>query len=134
MPSHRREPRRPPSSIPRHRMAPAQPALEPRLLRHAPGPHTGESLLLTPSLSGAAEARPGLGRALAAFARRKPLGVIGAAILLALLIAAILGPVLAPFDPYETHVPYKYAGPGTLYEPTGQRFWLGADQLGRDTL
>jgi ABC-type dipeptide/oligopeptide/nickel transport system permease subunit len=29
---------------------------------------------------------------------------------------------------------YKYADPGTLYRETGQRFWLGADQLGRDTL
>jgi ABC-type dipeptide/oligopeptide/nickel transport system permease subunit len=39
-----------------------------------------------------------------------------------------------PFDPYEPHIPYKYAGPGTLDTETGQRFWLGADQLGRDTL
>ena len=29
---------------------------------------------------------------------------------------------------------YKYAGPGTVYQATGQRFWLGADQLGRDIL
>src|SRR5262245_62269440 len=99
-----------------------------------PSPHRGESLVLTATLPGPAEARPRLGRALASFARRKPLGVIGAAILLALVITAIMGPVIAPFDPYETHVPYKYAGPGTLFEATGQRFWLGADQLGRDTL
>ena len=34
------------------------------------------------------------------------------------------------------HVRYKYAnpGPGAVVEETGQRFWLGADQLGRGTL
>lgn len=96
-------------------------------------PRAGESLVLAPiPLEGAA--RPGLGPALATFARRKPLGVIGGVILVVLVATAILGPAIAPFDPYETHVPYKYAGPGTIYEPTGQRFWLGADQLGRDTL
>jgi len=84
----------------------------------------------------APSAREGVrrGPAVAAFARRKPLGVIGGAILLVLVAGALLAPAIAPFDPYETHIPYKYAGPGTIYEPTGQRFWLGADQLGRDTL
>ena len=98
-----------------------------------PSSRAGESLLL-PTVRGQEEARPGLGRVLARFARRKPLGFIGGAILLALVAAAALAPAIAPFDPYEVHVPYKYAGPGTIYEPTGQRFWLGADQLGRDTL
>jgi peptide/nickel transport system permease protein len=68
------------------------------------------------------------------FARKKPLGVIGGAILLVLVALAILGPVIVPFDPYEVHVPYKYVAPGTVYEENGPRFWLGADQLGRDTL
>lgn len=68
------------------------------------------------------------------FARKKPLGVIGSAILLGLVVTATVGPALAPFDPYEVHIPYKYAGPGTIDEETGRRFWLGADQLGRDTL
>ena len=45
---------------------------------------------------------------------------------------ALLAPFLAPFDPYEVHVRYKYANPGAFVEETGQRFWLGADQLGRD--
>src|SRR5215831_11258953 len=68
------------------------------------------------------------------FARKQPLGLVGAAILLGIVCLALLAPVIAPFDPYEVHVTYKYAGPGATLEETGQRFWLGADQLGRDTL
>lgn len=47
---------------------------------------------------------------------------------------ALLTPGLAPFDPYAVHVLYKYAAPGTMLSETGQHFWLGTDQLGRDTL
>lgn len=72
--------------------------------------------------------------ALASFAKKQPLGVIGAAILLSIVCLALFAPVLAPFDPYEVHVVYKYANPGAVLQETGQRFWLGADQLGRDTL
>src|SRR5262245_13356793 len=104
----------------------------PGSLRQSPSPRGGESLVLT-TVPRREEARPGPARALGMLARRKPLGAIGATILLALVSAAILAPAIAPFDPYEVHVPYKHADPGTIYEPTGQRFWLGADQLGRDT-
>ena len=68
------------------------------------------------------------------FARKQPLGLIGGAILLGIVVLALLAPVIAPFDPYEVHVTYKYAGPGATLEGSGQRFWFGADQLGRDTL
>ena len=68
------------------------------------------------------------------FARKQPLGVIGALILIGIVLLAFLAPVISPFDPYAVHVTYKYAAPGTVLESTGQRFWLGADQLGRDTL
>lgn len=98
-----------------------------------PSPRDGRSLLL-PGLGSGAEVRPRLLPALVMFARKKPLGAIGSAILLGLVFMATVGPVLAPFDPYEVHIPYKYAGPGTIYEETGGRFWLGADQLGRDSL
>src|SRR5215831_18336265 len=92
-----------------------------------------ESLVL-PAIPARDTAGWGLVPALGTFARKKPLGVAGCAILLGLVAAAILAPAIAPFDPYEVHVPFKYAPPGTIYEATGQRFWLGADQLGRDTL
>lgn len=79
-------------------------------------------------------ARRSLWTALCRFAGKQPLGVIGAGILISIVSLAVFAPVLAPFDPYEVHVLYKYANPGALLKETGQRFWLGADQLGRDTL
>jgi peptide/nickel transport system permease protein len=71
---------------------------------------------------------------LATFASKQPLGALGGIILLTMIGLALLASSLAPFDPYEVHVRYKYANPGAVVEETGQRFWLGADQLGRDTL
>ena len=73
-------------------------------------------------------------RTLATFARKQPLGLLGSLILLTMVSLALLASSLAPFDPYEVHVQYKYANPGAVLEETGRRFWLGADQLGRDTL
>src|SRR5215470_15403175 len=73
-------------------------------------------------------------RTLATFARKQPLGALGSLMLLTMVSLALLAASLAPFDPYEVHVRYKYANPGVVLEETGQRFWLGADQLGRDTL
>jgi len=73
-------------------------------------------------------------RSVQSFAQKQPLGLLGACILGGLVLVACGAPVLAPFDPYAVHVTYKYASPGTLYTETGQYFWLGADQLGRDTL
>lgn len=67
-----------------------------------------------------------LGKTLAQFARRKPLGVVGGLILLGMVALAMLAPVLPPFDPYDVHVLYKYAEPGAVIEETGQRLWLGA--------
>ncbi|MCE2463679.1 MAG: ABC transporter permease [Dehalococcoidia bacterium] len=82
-----------------------------------------------------------LSKSIASFARRKPLGATGGVILLALVIVAIIAPLISPFDVREVHVTYKYAGPGTICEDetscrgsTGERLWLGGDQLGRDTL
>ena len=71
---------------------------------------------------------------LQSFARKQPLGMLGGSLLLLFVALAITAPLLMPFDPYEPHIPYKYANPGTIYAETGQRFWLGADQLGRDTM
>ena len=75
-----------------------------------------------------------LTKLISGFARRKPLGAVGGAILLAMVFAAVFAPFIAPFDPRDVHVPYKYAGPGTVIEETGERLWLGADSLGRDSL
>ena len=69
--------------------------------------------------------------ALGGFAKKKPLGAIGAVILLIAVLTAILAPVIAPFPPKEVHVTSKYAPPGTKLESTGQTYWLGSDQLPR---
>jgi peptide/nickel transport system permease protein len=60
------------------------------------------------------------------FFRRKPLGAIGAALILVLVLMGAVGPFVAPYEPDDIGVAKKYATPswhGTL---------LGADQFGRD--
>lgn len=69
------------------------------------------------------------------FARRKPLGGIGGVIFLAMIIAAILAGVISPYDPLKQHLVHRYAEPGvenTMKD--GGTFYLGTDNLGRDTL
>ena len=58
-----------------------------------------------------------------------------------LILLIPIGPAVAPFDPYSPHGKFKYADPGTVCnseslcrDDLGKTFWLGADQLGRDTL
>jgi len=53
--------------------------------------------------------------------------LIGLLILLPVVVMAVLGELIAPYDPTATHVAYQYDGPG------GQ-FLLGTDHLGRDLL
>ena len=68
------------------------------------------------------------------FARRKPLGAVGAIILIMAVMMAVLAPVIATFPPKEVHVTSKYAAPGAIAETSGGKtYWLGSDQLGRDT-
>ena len=61
------------------------------------------------------------------FSRRKPLGAIGGAILLILVLVAILAPVISPQDPYEISA-------GRILAPPDNEQWLGGDSLGRDVL
>jgi len=61
------------------------------------------------------------------FVRRYPLGALGGAILLAMILTAIFAPLLAPHDPQATSVERQYARPGS-------ELILGGDQLGRDVL
>jgi peptide/nickel transport system permease protein len=65
-------------------------------------------------------------KALWLFFRRKPLGAVGAALILVLVLMGAFGPLVAPYEPDDIGVAKKYATPswhGTL---------LGADQFGRD--
>lgn len=60
------------------------------------------------------------------FAARQPLGLAGAAIVLALLVTAIFAPVLAPHGPKDAAF--------AAYVPPGSDFLMGTDHLGRDIL
>jgi len=58
--------------------------------------------------------------------RRQPLGVAGAAIVLAMVIAAVFAPALAPHGPKDTAF--------GQFESPGREFPMGTDNLGRDVL
>lgn len=60
--------------------------------------------------------------------RANPRGVLGAAMLLTMALLAILAPVIAPYDPTQTHFN------ATFQRPLTSGFLLGTDDLGRDIL
>ena len=62
----------------------------------------------------------------ARFGRRKPLGAIGGAIVVILILIAIMAPALAPYGPRSLE--------GRVHESPNSRYLLGTDHLGRDLL
>jgi len=66
---------------------------------------------------------------MAALARRKPLGALGAAIIILLTIVAIFGQSLAPFDPLAIDAKALFLPPSST-----SGHLLGTDDLGRDQL
>jgi peptide/nickel transport system permease protein len=50
---------------------------------------------------------------------------IGAVIVLVAVLAALVGPVIVPFDPADQELPLRLEGPTGLH-------WFGLDELGRD--
>ena len=65
------------------------------------------------------------------YLRESPIGLIGAVIVVFFFATAILAPLIAPFDPNATILPFAY--PGTA-APDGGMFLFGTDHLGRDIL
>lgn len=61
------------------------------------------------------------------FSRRKPLGAIGGALLIILVMIALLAPLISPHDPYDIEVQNILSSPNSEH-------WLGGDSLGRDVL
>ena len=59
------------------------------------------------------------------FIRRKPLGAIGAAIILVFLLVSALADIIAPYPYGKIHPRDRLAGPSSRYR-------LGTDDLGRD--
>ena len=60
------------------------------------------------------------------FVRGKPLGAIGGAIVLILVLVALLAPVLTPYDPRST--------PAVPWQSPNADYLLGTDSIGRDVL
>jgi peptide/nickel transport system permease protein len=60
------------------------------------------------------------------FARHKPLGFLGALIILALAVAALFAGQLATHDPNKIDLRHKLEGPSRAH-------WLGTDATGKDT-
>jgi len=58
-------------------------------------------------------------------ARRKPLGAIGAIIVIGLMVLAVFAEQIAPY-------PYDHAISGARMKPPSAQFWMGTDNLARD--
>jgi peptide/nickel transport system permease protein len=82
-------------------------------------------LPFTPVSSSPATSVLRAGRSVQRFARRKPLGGFGLAVVVILVLLAILAPLVS------THDPYAISGRERLQEPGGDHFF-GTDDLGRD--
>ncbi|MBI2752663.1 MAG: ABC transporter permease [Betaproteobacteria bacterium] len=78
-------------------------------------------------LARAEERRTGWTAAVANFVRQRPLGAIGAGIILVMAAMAATAGVLAPYDPLTTDYGAMLAAPGNGH-------WLGTDAFGRDVM
>jgi peptide/nickel transport system permease protein len=65
--------------------------------------------------------------AVSEFVRRRPLGTLGAGLILVMMLVAALAGVLAPYDPLATDYAAMLSAPGLDH-------WLGTDAFGRDVL
>lgn len=61
------------------------------------------------------------------FSRRKPLGALGAVVLIAIVIIALFAPVISPHDPYQINADFTF-------NPPSKTFPLGTDHLGQDVM
>ena len=75
----------------------------------------------------AAARRPGWVSVVLGFSRRRPLGAIGAAIVLLMLLVAVIAPWIAPYDPVVVDF-------GAMLSAPSAKHWLGTDSFGRDVL
>jgi peptide/nickel transport system permease protein len=65
--------------------------------------------------------------AIVRFARRRPLGAAGAAIIVLMILCALCAPLIAPYHPLETDFAAQLTPPSPAH-------WLGTDAFGRDLL
>jgi peptide/nickel transport system permease protein len=59
------------------------------------------------------------------FAQRKPLGAVSGVLAGMVVLTAIIGPYVAPYDPLFPDIPARLSAPSFLH-------WMGTDELGRD--
>jgi peptide/nickel transport system permease protein len=59
------------------------------------------------------------------FTRQRPLGAVGAAIIVIMIMAAVLAGFVAPYDPLATNY-------GTMLQAPSSIHWFGTDSYGRD--
>jgi peptide/nickel transport system permease protein len=64
---------------------------------------------------------------------RRRTALFGLVVVVAVAFAALLAPVLVPFDPLAQDIGQRLKPPGWI-SPEGRAHWLGTDQLGRDIL
>ncbi len=67
--------------------------------------------------------------------RRSPVAIGATAVVLVLVLAAIFAPLIAPHDPFNPatlNLMNGFTPPGTPNAFTGDTFWLGTDDQGRD--
>jgi len=67
--------------------------------------------------------------------RRSPVAMISALIVLLLVGGAVLAPLIAPYDPFNPaslNLMNGFTPPGEANAFTGDTFWLGTDDQGRD--
>lgn len=58
---------------------------------------------------------------------RSPQGIAGLLLVAVAVLAAAIGPLVAPYSPEQFHITARFRGPSL-------DFWLGTDQFGRDLL
>ena len=78
-------------------------------------------------LTRAGEKQGGWIAAVRNFVRRRPLGAVGAAIILVMVLLAATANLIAPYDPLATDY-------GAMLSAPGRDHWLGTDAFGRDVL
>jgi len=62
-----------------------------------------------------------------AFSRRRPLGAIGAVVVVLMIVVALSATFIAPYDPLTVDF-------GAMLAPPSAAHWLGTDAYGRDVL
>ena len=73
------------------------------------------------------QAGAGWGEVIRDFCLRRPLGAIGAAIIVLMVVVALLAPLISRYDPVINDF-------GAMLAPPSKAHWLGTDAFGRDVL